>query len=60
VGFPSAALFSATAAVRKTIDALKRDGSLNAVAGDLMTLPEYYEIVKLTEQQTREDGYYAT
>lgn len=59
VGFPSAALFAATSAVMQALSALRRDGSLDAVADRLMTLPEYYEIVGLKEQQAREDGYAA-
>jgi 2-methylisocitrate lyase-like PEP mutase family enzyme len=57
VSFPSAALFAATAAVKRVAQILRRDGSPAAFLDDLMKLPEYYEIVGLKEQQAREDGY---
>lgn len=57
VGFPSAALFAATAAVRKVAQTLKRDGSVAAILDEIMTLPEYYEVVGLKEHEARDERY---
>ena len=57
VSFPSAALFAAAAAVKKVMGALKRDGSLDGVAGDLVPLNDYYDLVGLKDMLMREESY---
>jgi methylisocitrate lyase len=57
VSFPSAALFAATAAVKKVMSALKRDQSLDGVVGDLVPLNDYYDLVGLKDMLTREESY---
>jgi 2-methylisocitrate lyase-like PEP mutase family enzyme len=57
VTFPSAALFAAAAAVRKVMRALKQDNGLDAVNGDLIPLPDYYDLVGLKAMLAREESY---
>jgi 2-methylisocitrate lyase-like PEP mutase family enzyme len=57
VTLPSAALFAAAAAVGKLLDAVRRDGSLEHIGDQLMPLPEYYELVGLSEAVAREERY---
>jgi 2,3-dimethylmalate lyase len=45
VSFPSAALFAAVGAVTRAMQALRRDGSFDAVAGELIPLDGYYDVV---------------
>lgn len=59
VGISSASLFAATAAVKRVMGTILRDGSLENVSGDLMALPEFYELVGLNRQEQRENQYQA-
>jgi len=55
VTLPSATLFSAAAAVRRLLEAVRRDGSLENIGDSLMPLPDYYELVRLHEAVEREE-----
>lgn len=57
VSFPSLSLFAAAKAVRDAVLLLKRENSLNATEPLLMPLPDYYALVGLDEQRTREEAY---
>ncbi len=57
VSFPSVALFAAAHAVRHVVAALRRDHSLADVGDDLMSLPDYYDLVGLKAMLEREEAY---
>jgi 2,3-dimethylmalate lyase len=57
VTFPSVALFAAAQAVRHAVGTLKRDRSLAALADDLISLPDYYQLIGLDAQLAREESY---
>ena len=57
VTFPSFALYAAAAAVDRAMAALRRDGALDAVADDLMSLARYNELVGLDAYNAREQHY---
>lgn len=57
VTFPSFALYAAAAAVDRAMAALRRDGSIDAVADDLMSLGRYNELVGLEAYNAREQHY---
>src|SRR5829696_510262 len=57
VTFPSAALFAAAQGVRRVLDVLRRDGSLADAGDHIMTLGDYYELVGLNAQTSREEAY---
>ncbi len=57
VTFPSAPLFAAAAAVTRAMAGLYRDRSLNGIRDMMMPLPDYYQLVGLTDQHAREEGY---
>ena len=57
VTFPSATLFAAVGAVTRTLQALQRDRSFDAVTGELAALPDYYELVGLKAQTDKEAEY---
>ena len=59
VTFPSATLFAAVGAVTRTLQALQRDRSFDAVKGELATLPDYYDLVGLKAQTDKEADYLA-
>ena len=51
---PSLTLFAAAKAVRDSLAILKRDRALDHVQDHLISLGDYYKIVRLDEQQARE------
>ena len=55
--FPSFALYAAAAAVDRAMAALRRDGAMDAVADDLMSLARYNELVGLDAYNAREQHY---
>ena len=57
VTFPSFALYAAAAAVDRAMAALRRDGTMDGYAGDLMTLARYNELVGLDAHLEREKRY---
>ncbi|CAH1650177.1 2-Methylisocitrate lyase, PEP mutase family [Hyphomicrobiales bacterium] len=57
VTMPSISLFAAAQGVRKAIAKLAATGSTADLADQLMPLPEYYELVRLGEFQSREKSY---
>jgi len=57
VTFPSATLFAAVGAVTRTLQALQRDRNFDGVKGELSTIPEYYELVRLSAQTDKEAEY---
>ena len=57
VMFPIAALLAAVAAMEQVFAALKRDGSLDAVASSLLPMARYNELTGLPELQAREDKW---
>jgi len=57
VTFPSATLFAAVGAVTRTLQALQRDRNFDVVKGELATIPEYYELVRLSAQTDKEAAY---
>jgi 2-methylisocitrate lyase-like PEP mutase family enzyme len=59
VTFPSATLFAAVGAVTRTLQALKRDRSFEAVKDELSPLNDYYELVGLDRQTATEESYLA-
>ena len=59
ISFPSATLFAAVGAVTRTLQALQRDRSFEAVKGELATLPDYYNLVGLEAQTKKESDYLA-
>lgn len=52
--FPSITLFAAARAVRQVLGMLKRDGSLDEAQSHLISLDQYYEIVRLPQQLAKE------
>jgi 2,3-dimethylmalate lyase len=57
VTFPSFALYAAAAAVDRAMAALRRDGTIDAFTGELMTLARYNKLVGLDEHLQREQRY---
>lgn len=57
VTFPSFALYAAASAVDRAMAALRRDGTLDAFTGELMTLARYNELVGLDAHLERERRY---
>jgi 2-methylisocitrate lyase-like PEP mutase family enzyme len=57
VMFPIAALLAGVAAMERTFAALKRDGSLEAVAQSLLPMPRYNELTGLAQVQANEDRW---
>lgn len=57
VTFPSALLFAAAGAVRRTLDALRQDRSFDAVSDELLSLDEYYDAVDLHGMLAREQSW---
>jgi 2,3-dimethylmalate lyase len=57
VTFPSFALYAAASAVDRAMATLKRDGTIDAFTGELMTLARYNELVGLNEHLEREQRY---
>lgn len=57
VTFPSALLFAAAGGVKRALEALKDDRSFDRVAGELMSLEEYYETVGLKATLEKERRY---
>ena len=57
VTFPSALLFAAAGGVVRALEALKHDRSFDRVAGELMSLEDYYETVGLEAMLERERRY---
>ena len=57
VMFPIAALLAATSAIERVMQALHRDGSLNAVAGALMPMARYNDLTDLAGVQADEDRW---
>ena len=57
VTFPSATLFAAVGAVTRTLQALKRDRTFDAVKQDFCSLDEYYDLVGLAAQTAKETDY---
>jgi methylisocitrate lyase len=55
--YPSLTLFAAAQAVTRAMRELKADGSLARANAHAMGLDEYYDLVGLKEQVTREEGY---
>jgi len=55
--FPSAALFAATGAVTRAMQALKRDKSFAAVNPQMQPLKDYYDLVGLDRQIETEENY---
>jgi methylisocitrate lyase len=55
--FPSLALFAAGQAVRNVLRILKRENSLTPTFDHVLSLEDYYELVGLKAQLTREEGY---
>lgn len=55
--FPSAVLFAATGAVSRTLQALKRDRSFDAVKAELCSLEDYYGFVGFEKLRRSEDDY---
>jgi methylisocitrate lyase len=55
--FPSVALFAAANAVRNVLRILKRENSLTPTFEHLLPLEDYYELVGLKQQLTREEAY---
>jgi methylisocitrate lyase len=55
--FPSIALFAAAHAVRNVLRILKRDNALGPAQPHLLPLDDYYELVGLKQQLTREEDY---
>jgi methylisocitrate lyase len=55
--FPSIALFAAANAVRNVLRILKRENSLTATFDHLLPLDDYYDLVGLKDQLTREESY---
>jgi len=60
VTLPSATLFAAAEAVRRVLNVVQRDGSLENIGGDLMPLEDYYDLVGLHDALQREERYDAT
>ena len=54
---PSLALFAAARSVRQVLRKVVRDRSLVGTTSDVMTLPEYYELVGLERYNAREKAY---
>ncbi len=57
VMFPIAALLAAVAAMEQVFAALKRDGSLEAVAAKLMPMARYNDLTGLPQVQANEDRW---
>jgi methylisocitrate lyase len=57
VSLPSVTLFTAMAAMKKSLATLKRENSLGAVAPNLLPLEEYYELTGLHKLLAREKDY---
>lgn len=57
VTLPSLTLFAAAEGVRRALDGVKTTGSLASVAGDLIPLDHYYDIVGLAAQNEREQRF---
>jgi 2-methylisocitrate lyase-like PEP mutase family enzyme len=55
--FPSVALFAAANAVRNVLRILKQENSLTPTFDHLLPLEDYYELVGLKQQLTREEAY---
>ena len=55
--FPTAVVMSLIPAVRATLEALRRDGSLVAVKDSLASFDEYHEVLGLPEIQALEQRY---
>jgi hypothetical protein len=50
-------LFAAAQGVRRVLDVLRRDGSLAGAGDHIMPLGDYYELVGLNAQTSREEAY---
>jgi 2-methylisocitrate lyase-like PEP mutase family enzyme len=59
ISFPSATLFAAVGAVTRVLRTLQADRSFDAVARELAPLPDYYELVGLKAQTSKETEYLA-
>ena len=57
VAFPSVGLFAAAAAVRDAARLLKSERSLVPLKDRLMPLQDYYELVRLAEQNARDESF---
>ena len=57
VTLPSVSLFAAAEGVRRVLEKVQADRSLGGIGGDLITLERYYGVVRLAEQNAREQGY---
>jgi methylisocitrate lyase len=57
VSLPSVTLFTAMAAMKKNLAALKRENALGAAAASLLPLKEYYELTGLGALLAREKQY---
>lgn len=57
VTFPSSTLFAAAQAVRRVLGLLKRDGSMAKAGDHLIPLQDYYDLVGLNAQTSREQAY---
>lgn len=55
--FPSLALFAAAHAVRNVLRILKRENSLTPTFDHVLTLEDYYDLVGLKDQLSREERY---
>ena len=60
VTLPSVGLFAAAEGVRRVLEKVKSDCSLANVGGDLIALDAYYRVVRLEQQNAREQGYEET
>ncbi len=57
VTFPSAALFASVGGILRAMDALKNDKSFDAVADEVVSLDEYYEITRLKRHNEIEENF---